>query len=615
MSSRRFSDKKHIQDARAFLREAKEGNLTRRDLLKLGVFSGAGAMVGLAIPRLRAQVSDLDFPPSPFVTPFIAPLRIPPVLQPVSQTALSGAALGGRPPNPNAHQYYRRFLPARFYYLEVRQVPHSFHPELPAFPVWTYNPPGQTTVPSPTIRARYGQPIVVRYANRLPAQTTGFGLNQMITHLHNFHTASESDGGPWGFYGPGGFKDHHYTMARAGFTVPQTIPRQFRDASGGDVRETLTTLWYHDHRPDFTSPNIYRGRLGYFTAFDELDTGNETTGYRLPSGRFDVSLMVQDRRFDPRTGELVFDQFELDGFLGDKYSVNGTVQPFMNVARRKYRLRLLNPGPARWYQFALYVNGSLLPFTQITEDGNFLERPRRNITRVEVQPGTRVDIVVDFRQVTEGTEVFLANVLPMEDGRQPERDEQLNPANVNNQIMKFTVGATVADPSRIPDAFRPFPPINLSEVADTKLWDFDRTNGQWAINNQLFDPEIDHLPQRLANPRNPVRRNTAELWTLENHSGGWAHPIHNHFEEGQIYRVDGRALPPEQQARLDVYSLDPKFNAEIVLFQRFRDFPDPDFRPSAPPGIKGRYVIHCHNTTHEDHSMMQTWNVVNPTTT
>ena len=41
----------------------------------------------------------------------------------------------------------------------------------------------------------------------------------------------------------------------------------------------------------------------------------------------------------------------------------------------------------------------------------------------------------------------------------------------------------------------------------------------------------------------------------------------------------------------------------------FRDFPDPDF--TAPPvGERGRYVIHCHNTTHEDHAMMQTWNVV-----
>jgi hypothetical protein len=39
MSSRKFSDKKHINDALAFIREAKQANLTRRDLLKLGMLS------------------------------------------------------------------------------------------------------------------------------------------------------------------------------------------------------------------------------------------------------------------------------------------------------------------------------------------------------------------------------------------------------------------------------------------------------------------------------------------------------------------------------------------------------------------------------------------------
>ena len=42
---------------------------------------------------------------------------------------------------------------------------------------------------------------------------------------------------------------------------------------------------------------------------------------------------------------------------------------------------------------------------------------------------------------------------------------------------------------------------------------------------------------------------------------------------------------------------------------RFRDFPDPDF--AAPsPGEAGRYVLHCHNTVHEDHAMVVTFNMV-----
>ena len=150
-------------------------------------------------------------------------------------------------------------------------------------------------------------------------------------------------------------------------------------------------------------------------------------------------------------------------------------------------------------------------------------------------------------------------------------------------------------------------------MVDRKHWAFERTNGLWAINGRLFDPEADHLPQRLANPQNPISRNTAEVWTLENHSGGWEHPVHIHFEEGQVISVDGSsAIRPELQGRRDIFNVGGDFADAVQVFFRFRDFPDPDFRPSAPPGLRGRYVIHCHNTTHEDHAMMQTWNIVDP---
>ena len=171
-------------------------------------------------------------------------------------------------------------------------------------------------MPRPVVHARYGEPVLLRIANHLPspATHTGFGMPQLITHLHNFHAATESDGGPWDWYNPGGFKDHHYTMARAGFSVPDTIPAQYRDASGGDVRETLTTLFFHYHRPDFTGAGVYKGVVGMYLCFDEQDTGDETTGWRLPSGEHDIPLVIADKRFSPSTGALTFDQFNTDGF-------------------------------------------------------------------------------------------------------------------------------------------------------------------------------------------------------------------------------------------------------------------------------------------------------------
>jgi hypothetical protein len=38
--------------------------------------------------------------------------------------------------------------------------------------------------------------------------------------------------------------------------------------------------------------------------------------------------MLGDRVFRSDTGLLFFDLFNLDGILGDKFLVNGTIQPF-----------------------------------------------------------------------------------------------------------------------------------------------------------------------------------------------------------------------------------------------------------------------------------------------
>src|SRR5437588_5033087 len=152
----------------------------------------------------------------------------------------------------------------------------------------------------------------------------------------------------------------------------------------GDIREALGTLWYHDHRIDHTAENVYKGMCGFFNAFDELDTGNETDSsnlaLRLPSGDCDIMLAFMDPQFDAG-GKVFFNVFDTEGHLGDKIAVNGKIQPFLNVQRRKYRFRLVDIGPSRFYQFflseGLPVAGqkSWLPMTLIANDGNLLEAP------------------------------------------------------------------------------------------------------------------------------------------------------------------------------------------------------------------------------------------------
>lgn len=104
------------------------------------------------------------------------------------------------------------------------------------------------------------------------------------------------------------------------------------------------------------------------------------------------------------------------------------------------------------------------------------------------------------------------------------------------------------------------------------------------MNKKLFDHEL-----RLATPK----KGTAEIWVLIG-SNGWSHPVHIHFEEGQILSRNG-APPPHEAGRKDVYVLKP--GEEVRVFLRFRDF-------------KGKCMTHCHNTVHEDHAMMFRWDVV-----
>ena len=75
--------------------------------------------------------------------------------------------------------------------------------------VWGFN----GNVPGETFHARYGEPVMIRRYNQLPADHVGFALPSFTTHLHNLHHASESDGMPWDWVDPGYFWDYHHVNA------------------------------------------------------------------------------------------------------------------------------------------------------------------------------------------------------------------------------------------------------------------------------------------------------------------------------------------------------------------------------------------------------------------
>jgi FtsP/CotA-like multicopper oxidase with cupredoxin domain len=591
------------------------GLTSRRDLLKMGLLTAGGMLVAKSGLSARASAytqdatggsNNLCVPSQQAASPptraFVDPLPIMPIatpvrsLNPAPTEAPNTAAGESRTRN---HQMFNRFIQnALFYNVTQRQIQVRQSPDLPMQNIWAFDDGVHATSPGPTYVNAYGLPILVRNHNALPpvSQNGGFGLPSVTTHLHNGHTPSESDGFPCDFFEIGHFYDQQYPNVLAGFASDHQ--------PNGDINESLSTLWYHDHRVDFTSQNTYKGLLGFFLLFNQFDTGFDDFGFRLPDfPAHDIPLLFADKVYDPNTGALAFDLFNLDGILGDKFLVNGKIQPFFVVQPRRYRFRLLDTGPSRFYEF--FLTGNLNPdgtarstspttnnFFVIANDGNLLPTPVQ-VQSVRIGVAERVDIIIDFKNFA-GKSLFLENRLNQINGQGPVITSEcgvpeiLN-AGQGNMLLRFDVNTdNVSDDSVDPATGPHFYslPDTTATPRITRTFKFDRLNGQWSINGQFMDcNEI----------RVHIQPNSVEHWLLTNATGDWTHPIHIHEEEHQILTRNRQPVTlAVEHSRKDVTQLHP--NERVQLFFRFRDW-------------TGRYPLHCHNVIHEDHAMMLRWEI------
>jgi FtsP/CotA-like multicopper oxidase with cupredoxin domain len=596
--------------------------MKRRSFLQLGLAAGGGSL--LASRRAAALdpkellkylcPPDGEPPdaqtPSPKARPFVAELFVPPIKQPV-------AALDP-PPDPRAHQLYEEYPPKKLYEIREQEFRWVYHPDRPYNAgSWGWGFDG--TTPGPTYHARYGEPVLVRRFNNLPPVGeghVGFALPSTSSHLHNGHTASESDGSPQDWIDSGEYWDHHYC----------NFP------SGHDAREKLSTLWYHDHRNDFTAANVYAGLDGFYLLFDEEDTGNENDpppAWGLPSGKYDVPLILHDVLFYPdldgeRAGQVRWSPFNTAGILGDRYTVNRRIQPFFKVERRKYRLRILNGGPSRFYQLFLRSGKNYKNFTVITGDGNFLPEPLL-AESIYLSVAQRVDVIIDFAEYNVGAKVELVNKLRQIQGAGP-MGGLWDRGDIDTLMQFQVVAASGKDPSRVPDKFRPLPTIDMSLVRQERTFVFDYVGGLWTVNGKIFEPNrIDA----------GIEQGSAEVWTIRNGGNNWSHPIHSHFTEYLLLEVNGRPVSSNQvqaanekeigevattKSELEQYFSGPSAQRkpvnrfmggqrrdiatllpgdEIKIYQRWTDF-------------LGKYVMHCHNVVHEDHAMMIRWDIMPP---
>lgn len=260
----------------------------------------------------------------------------------------------------------------------------------------------------------------------------------IVPHLHGGHTDYQFDGNPEFFFSP-----------KQKIIGPQWayVPKGFTTDFVYDNNVPAGNLWYHDHALGITRLNVYAGMAGFYFVRDQYDTGLPGNPLNLPAWPYEKAYGVQDRFF-LATGELFYPAFPGDPayedfitdegavlppalfpgggptalaeFFGDHMVVNGKIWPKENVEPRNYRMHLLNGCDSRFMvvqffevpagatDFSSVISGPL-DFTVIGSDQGLASSPTTTNTLL-FEPGSRYDIIFDFKTVTFGNRVIMKNI-------------------------------------------------------------------------------------------------------------------------------------------------------------------------------------------------------------
>jgi spore coat protein A len=534
---------------------------------------------GIAADGIEIRAST----PAAYRTPgsldrYIDPLPVPKPLMPESTSE-------------NGVQYRVRML-------EFTQHMHS---QLPPTKLWGYE--GQ--YPGPTIEALRGRAIVVRWENHLPLQHM-FEIDprirgaapptpevRTVPHLHGARTRSESDGLPEKWFSPG---------SSALYVYPND--------------QQAATLWYHDHAVGITRLNVYAGLSGFYLLRD-----GEERGMGLPSGDYEIPLLLQDRTLDDQ-GQLVYAPTFDDGqrppshwwapeLFGNLPVVNGAIYPYLQVEPRRYRLRLLNGANSRFFNLFFNLSKSptdipsLVSFHQIGTDGGFLPGPV-SLQKLLLAPAERADLIVDFSGL-EGKTVTLSNNAP---APFPGWGMTVNPHHAQlNELMQFRVTHPLSSDRKSLGMQVTHSLPKLDETKSVTTRDFLLSEG---IDREARGMCVEINGKRYDDPvTETAKLGSIEKWRFINNTQD-SHPMHLHLVQFQVLQREGfdpaslrkgtlelvgmARLPAANEAGWkDTAVVNPREVLTIIV--RFE-------------GYTGRYAFHSHMLEYEDNNMMRPFEVV-----
>ncbi|MEB3323318.1 MAG: hypothetical protein VKI81_10895, partial [Synechococcaceae cyanobacterium] len=398
----------------------------------------------------------------------------------------------------------------------------------------------------------------------------------MIVHVHGAETYECSDGYPEAWYLPaannipgdyftgGSFFDtfESQALSEGGLAwEPGSATFEYPN------EQAAATLWYHDHTLGMTRQNVYAGPAGFFllrggpgdAVYDSRGKPAQLPGPAPALGDppgidyYEIPIAIQDRSFnedgalfypdnraffeglEPEQLQIPFipDDVIYQGptnlgpsdvspiwnpeFFGNMIVVNGKTWPYLEVEQRRYRLRLLNGSQSRFLILKM-DNGT--PFWQIGAEQGFLPEPVR-LDELLMGPAERADVIVDFGDVPEGTEIILLNLGPDEPFGGGTPGEDFDPADPGStgQVMKFVVVKRKgADKSTPPDELvLPAPPVlgpanstrqislNEEESATVRVTEDDDGNIVLDLDGEVFGPTEALLGTLVGGSGNPLK--------------------------------------------------------------------------------------------------------------
>jgi FtsP/CotA-like multicopper oxidase with cupredoxin domain len=377
--------------------------------------------------------------------------------------------------------------------LEAREVDWEFTPGR-VTRAWGYN--GQ--IPGPTIRARVGDVLEIRFTNKLPEPTT--------IHWHGLQIPAAMDG---------------TDMVQHPIQPGESFTYRFKLPDAG-------TFWYHPHSNE--TVQLERGLYGAIVVLGEDE----------PLLDAERVLVLDDVQLD-RKGQIKPPGWWIerhDGRQGSTRLVNGRKEPELTIAAGQVeRWRIVNAASARYVR--LSIGGR--PFTILGTDGGLIERPI-TVNEVLLTPADRVDLAVG--PFAEG-ETLNLEALPY---------KRMTVAGTKlERFGTLRVGPAEPSRARIPDKLREIEPLVRGPVMPTREVHLGFKPSLRHGVDFVINKEPHHRDR-------PVKVGELQVWDIVNDTL-MDHPFHLHGFFFQVLEVNGQPpafrswedtinIPPKSRVRI-----------------------------------------------------------------